>query len=230
MRDLDWPGCWNARDLGGLRTLGGALTRSGQIVRSDAPDALTDAGWRAVEAYGIRTIIDLRNPDQVVRPTVTPPSGIRIHNLALELDLARDPALVELANSGAWATSIYLGAFFTNWPERVVRILETIADAPEGGVLVHCKKGSDRTGVVSLALLGIANVEPEESVADYMHTAARLVSHGAACGAVDDADRLRKVYEKLGSTPRAGVLAGLEIWQRVQSTMVEATMTNSLDP
>ena len=46
-RDLDWEGCFNVRDLGGLRTRDGRTTRFGRIVRADALDGLTEAGWAA---------------------------------------------------------------------------------------------------------------------------------------------------------------------------------------
>lgn len=40
-RNLDWDGCFNARDLGGLRTVDGSVTRPGELVRSDTLDRLT---------------------------------------------------------------------------------------------------------------------------------------------------------------------------------------------
>jgi hypothetical protein len=44
-RLLDWEGCFNVRDLGGLRTRDGQETRRGRVVRADALDGLTAAGW-----------------------------------------------------------------------------------------------------------------------------------------------------------------------------------------
>jgi hypothetical protein len=58
-RVLDWQGCKNVRDLGGLRTCSGSLTRFGGIVRADTPSRLTAAGWAALYGYGIRTIVTL---------------------------------------------------------------------------------------------------------------------------------------------------------------------------
>ena len=49
-RQLDWDGCFNVRDLGGLRTAGGRTTRFGRIVRGDALDELTDADADALRA------------------------------------------------------------------------------------------------------------------------------------------------------------------------------------
>jgi protein-tyrosine phosphatase len=40
-RDLDWDGCFNVRDLGGLRISDGSVTRWGAIVRADSLDRLT---------------------------------------------------------------------------------------------------------------------------------------------------------------------------------------------
>src|SRR5262245_9976195 len=58
-RDLDWDGCYNVRDLGGLHPVDGRVTRFGALVRSDAPSALTAPGWAAVRTHGIATVIDL---------------------------------------------------------------------------------------------------------------------------------------------------------------------------
>ena len=43
-RILNWDGCINVRDLGGIPTREGGLTRRGAIVRSDTPARLTPAG------------------------------------------------------------------------------------------------------------------------------------------------------------------------------------------
>jgi hypothetical protein len=58
-RELDWDGCYNVRDLGGLPTAHGRTTRWGAPVRADAPSGLTEAGWRAVRDHGVTTVIDL---------------------------------------------------------------------------------------------------------------------------------------------------------------------------
>ena len=43
-RILDWEGCLNVRDLGGLTTADGRTIRWGALVRSDIPTRLTDVG------------------------------------------------------------------------------------------------------------------------------------------------------------------------------------------
>ena len=59
-RVLDWDGCNNVRDLGGLNASNGYKTRWGAVVRSDHPAKLTAKGWSQLYTHGIRTIISLR--------------------------------------------------------------------------------------------------------------------------------------------------------------------------
>src|SRR3954453_22259393 len=70
-RHLDWDGCRNVRDLGGLPTADGRVTRVGALVRADALDRLTTAGWAALWGHGVRTVVDLRNADEL-RPDGAP--------------------------------------------------------------------------------------------------------------------------------------------------------------
>lgn len=61
---------------------GGRETRWGAVVRADALDRLTATGWSALKAYGVRTIIDLRNDDERgpdVAPRPTEPGGVVVH-------------------------------------------------------------------------------------------------------------------------------------------------------
>ncbi len=46
-------------------------------------------------------------------------------------------------------------------------VLQTIAAAPEGGVLFHCVSGKDRTGLIAALLLALVDVEPELIAEDY---------------------------------------------------------------
>ncbi|MGH3379601.1 MAG: tyrosine-protein phosphatase, partial [Actinoallomurus sp.] len=65
-REIRWDGFFNARDLGGLPTRAGQTTRHGVFVRSADLRFVTEAGWRAARDYGIRTVLDLRNDDEVM--------------------------------------------------------------------------------------------------------------------------------------------------------------------
>src|SRR5207253_11222368 len=47
------------------------------------------------------------------------------------------------------------------------RAIETVADAPDGCVVVHCFAGKDRTGLTCAMLLRLAGVGAEDIAEDY---------------------------------------------------------------
>jgi hypothetical protein len=171
-RHLEWEGCFNARDLGGLPTLDGRETRWGAIVRSDGLDQLTTNGWDAVEAHGIHTIIDLRNDDERSLGD-RPPSITTLH---LPLDNLEDTEYWAPWNAD-WScgTPLYYPSHLQRFPERSAEVVRAIAHASTGGVLFHCVGGRDRTGMIALLVLSLLGVGAPEIAHDYALTPERLV-------------------------------------------------------
>jgi len=181
-RDLEWPGCHNVRDLGGLPLAGGGTTVPGRIVRADNLDRLTDAGWRALWDYGVRTVIDLRNEEEC-RSDVVRPDG---------LELVRVP--FDTYATAEWIAEWYppglpnnIGRFLEDYPQAAVDFGKAIGDAaPDGAVVVHCAAGRDRTGLASMLLLAHAGVDRELIAADYEHSIGRLKQFLLDTGKNDD--------------------------------------------
>ncbi len=167
-RHLTWDGCINVRDLGGLRTADGRATRWGAIVRSDNPCKLSAAGWSALHAHGIRTIIALRTdgvPEDHPNAAPRPPDLTTIQ-VPIE-DLADAEFTQRWVDSGLWCTPLYYRDALSRWPERHAAAIAAVARARLGGVLVHCGRGHDRTGIITLLLLALAGVAPDDIAADY---------------------------------------------------------------
>jgi protein tyrosine/serine phosphatase len=167
-RALSWDGCSNVRDLGGLRTSDGRKTRWGAVVRSDTPAKLTTAGWSALYAYGIRTIVTLRThglaEDEL---NFTPPQpDLATVQVAIE-DITDMDFVHRWASTDLWCTPLYYKDALRRWPERHAAVVSAIAQAQPGGVLFHCKRGHDRTGIIALLLLALVGVAPDEIIADY---------------------------------------------------------------
>jgi protein-tyrosine phosphatase len=170
-RLLDWEGGLNARDLGGYATEDGRQTRWGAVVRSAALGALTEAGRAALADYGVRAIVDLRLPDELDRepnPFAEPGDhGIVYTNVSiLDPGAGFPPDTVTLAENYLWSLERFSGL--------VAAAVVAVAQAPEGGVLIHCAAGKDRTGLVSAMLLGVAGV-PDETIADDYALTAELL-------------------------------------------------------
>jgi protein-tyrosine phosphatase len=167
-RRLAWEGLLNARDLGGYPTADGRETRWGAIVRSDHLTPLTEAGRAALLAYGIRSIIDLRRPDEARKhpnPFAEPGShGLRYINVPFE-----DPAAYAFTEEPESLTVVYQ-LMLDHYRARIADAMTTVADAPQGGVLVHCMGGKDRTGLVSALMLDLVAVDRETIAADYAVT------------------------------------------------------------
>jgi protein-tyrosine phosphatase len=166
-RRLAWEGVLNARDLGGYPTAHGRETRWAAVVRSDNLDALTSAGRDALLGYGIRAMVDLRLPEEVAaRPN--PFAEPDTHRIAYANVSFVDPAA--LPPQGVTTLADDYKGMLDRFRAAVAAVMAAIANAPEGGVLVHCAAGKDRTGLVVALLLGLVGVAPATIAADYALT------------------------------------------------------------
>jgi len=164
-RRLVWDNCLNVRDLGNLPSRGGRRTVSGRLVRADALNLLAESGRQALVDYGIRTIIDLRLPDEsraysyaFAKPG---PHGISYHQISFI-----DPVRFGESAPAASLADDYRG-MLERFGQRVVQVHKTIANAPDGGVVFHCAAGKDRTGLIAALLLDLVGVSPDIIAADY---------------------------------------------------------------
>lgn len=214
-RDLTWEGLLNARDLGGHATEDGRETRFGAVVRSDTRGRLTDAGWRALEEYGVSRIVDLRFHEELAED---PPrdTAVEVVHVSLlgeqdervwaEIDECARPArdLVE-------RVALVYREFLTRFAPRFVEAVRAVADAPDGAVVVHCVGGKDRTGLVSALLLRLCGVPVAAIDADYAATEANLraLHDEWVAAAADSHERLRR--ERLAASP-AGTMEQVLAW------------------
>lgn len=168
-RRLSWDGCVNVRDLGGLNTRDGHLTRWGAVVRSDHPAKLTSAGWSMLYAHGIRTIISLYSEGMVEDMTDTAPRPADLTTVRIAVEDFNDTEFMQqwFIPSDLWCTPLYYREALRRWPERHIAVIEAVARARPGGILIHCGRGNDRTGIISMLLLALAGVTPDDIAADY---------------------------------------------------------------
>jgi hypothetical protein len=161
-RHLVWPDLLNARDLGGL-PLGSGETAWRRVVRADNLNKRASAGVSALIAYGIRTVIDLRDPRELEKfPNpwaATPPQGVVFFNVPLiseaEWEAIKGPA--------RRAEGYVLTAKLSH--TNIAKVIAAVSDATPGGVVIHCHAGKERTGIVAALLLALAGV-PDAIVAD----------------------------------------------------------------
>jgi protein-tyrosine phosphatase len=191
---LDWEGCFNVRDLGGLPTVDGGAMRSGVLVRADSLSRLTEVGCRAARGHSVSTVIDLRSADEVddrshlIRRLAAGPAldlagdhpfgaggafgdGVLYRWLTL-WDANDDQFRARLASAGSQMEiyRILLDVGLRPFAE----VARTIATAAPGAVVVHCHIGKDRTGLSVALVLSAVGVTDQAIAADYALSAACL--------------------------------------------------------
>ena len=163
-RRLTWGECLNVRDLGGYRTLDGRETAWGAVIRADSLARLGPDGCAALEAYGVRTIIDLRLATEL--ESAPNPFAARDGCDVAYLNLSLIDPTAEPPPPFATLADDYKD-LLVRFPSPIQGIMTAIARAPEGGVVVHCAGGRDRTGIVAGLMLALAGVPHETIAADY---------------------------------------------------------------
>ncbi|MGW4382724.1 tyrosine-protein phosphatase [Kitasatospora sp. NPDC004531] len=226
-RRLDWDGCLNVRDLGGLPTRDGRTTRSGAIVRADNLDRLTAEGQNSMLAHGVRTVIDLRDEVEY-RPLLPTPDTV---------DLVRVP-LDALAGPDWWArfggldgTPLSFRPYLDHCREAVARLVAAVARARDGAVVVHCGAGRDRTGLAALVLLALADVEPAAIAEDYLLSAANLRPLWTLLDRPDEEAGIARVLADAGTTADQAlhqVLAEFDAVDRLPAADVAAVRARLL--
>ncbi len=157
MKTVDWDGAVNAWHI------------AGSVYRMGRREWLTETGWQQVHDGGIRTVIDLRNPDEIRRRDTDPPVGAE--TLAA-FDVVHAPT-EDPGNSEFRALCVpYLNdpaSYPDNariFPGRLARVFKAVAAAP-GGVVIHCSAGRDRSGMIAAMLQDLAGAGEDAIAAAY---------------------------------------------------------------
>ena len=207
-RNLTWEGCFNVRDLGGLSTIEGRRTRWGAVVRADSLDRLSAAGWSALKAHGIRTIVDLRNDEELGSDAAPRPDGLTTVHVPLD-DIADTEFWRYLWDNELDGTPLLHRPFLERKPGRCAAAVAAVARAEPGGVVIHCGVGRDRAGIVTLLLLALTGVTPDEIASDYELSNARLRPRWAKLGEEDQGAWAEERLGRADTSARALILATL---------------------
>jgi len=171
-------GIYNLRDYGGYAACDGARVRSGVLFRSGQHMEASNRDLALIDALDIRTIIDLRGRSeredfpcrrhpsfaaQVIaydgETTSSPPHEGGGGQVVMTPQKARERMLAVYTRM---PVNPAMMAMFTRYFIAL--------DENEGGSLVHCFAGKDRTGVAAALLLHVLGVHHDDLVAEFLLT------------------------------------------------------------
>jgi protein-tyrosine phosphatase len=157
-------GLLNLRELGGFPTASGRVTQRKRLLRSDYWEPIPLSTRAALIAYGVRTVIDLRDAPETVDAgdVFAGAPGIDFHALPFFDDDGLRLGPLDMAMTKGWRYLRVLELY----PDNIRAIFQTLAGG-EGVTLFHCVAGKDRTGLTAAILLMLAGVPDELIAQDY---------------------------------------------------------------
>lgn len=153
-----------------FRPVGEDFLVPGQLYRSGSLSILDEAGWHALGILGIRTVIDLRGPQETEAMPVLPPSSISRTWLPI---LADDDAPLHDIHDERETVARIVRAY-----RRIVdvhgnvlaRLVRSLAQRETLPAVIFCTAGKDRTGIAVAMLLRAIGISPALVEADYLAT------------------------------------------------------------
>ncbi len=175
---LPTEGIHNLRDYGGYTAADGMRVKTGLLFRSGQHMEATDSDLDAFQALDIRTIIDLRGTSERTSFPCRRHNDFTAQVIAFDGETTSSPP-----HEGGWDKEDMTGekarmrmiAVYTRMPvnpamiEMFSRYFEALATR-DGGSLVHCFAGKDRTGIAASLLLHVLGVHKDDQVAEFLRT------------------------------------------------------------
>ena len=159
--------CQNLRELGGYDCAYG-VTKMRRFLRSGATRGIGTKDLQFLRDEGVTRVLDLRSRGE--EPTVTcafsrVPWAMWENVPLFDYDLSA-PAMMPVRDVDNYLVTSYL-RMLTNEEALRGALVFLAQTPPDECALFHCAAGMDRTGVVSMLLLGLAQVPRRQIIKDY---------------------------------------------------------------
>ena len=176
-RFLATTGIHNFRDFGGYGVRGGGTVKRGLLFRSGQHIEASDEDLEKVDALGIRTVIDLRGESERNSFPCRRGPAFEADVIAYEGETTSSPPHMDI--DAETTTADYarqrMIAVYTRMPSNPAMIdmfsrYFRALDEREGGSLVHCFAGKDRTGVAATLLLHVLGANRDDQMQEFLLT------------------------------------------------------------
>ena len=182
---LPTDGIHNLRDYGGYAAADGARIKTGLLFRSGQHRDASDEDLETIQGLDIRTIIDLRGQSERSGFVCRRHADFDAQVIAYDGETSNSPphegggGTVEMTAQKAYDRMI---AVYTRMPvnpamiEMFTRYFEAL-DTRDGGSLVHCFAGKDRTGIAVALLMHVLGAHHDDIVTEFLRTNDAPTSH-----------------------------------------------------
>ena len=168
MRRILFDNVSNMRDLGGYSNYAGEITRFGRFIRSNLPEVLSEKEKEILLERNFKTVIDLRSEfERKSNKHALDEKRFSYNCVDLSMLGNIDFSKLDLSNFEIDFPDMYKKLLENK--KKMKEVMDIILNS-EGNVLFNCTAGKDRTGVVSMLLLMIADIPKTDIVADYTLT------------------------------------------------------------
>lgn len=177
-RFLHTEGIHNLRDYGGYAAADGARVKTGLLFRSGQHVEASDADLALFQDLDVRTIVDLRGASERGRNPCRRHPDFSAKVLAFDGETTNSPPHeggLDKVDMTAEKARKRMVAVYTRMPvnpamiEMFSRYFEAL-DTRDGGSLVHCFAGKDRTGIAAALLLHVLGVHWDDVVSEFLLT------------------------------------------------------------
>ncbi len=165
----------NFRDCGGYATVDGRRMRTGRLYRSGTLDDARTADLHTLQSIGLKTIVDLRAPQEKKKelPAI---AGARRIDVPIELEnRAREKIQPLMTKRGAEGEVVeILKQMYRDLADeawlQAGDVFHLLLAADAYPVLIHCRAGKDRTGFICALVEQAVGVERAGIFQDYCET------------------------------------------------------------
>ena len=177
---------WNARELGGYKSIDGMSVKSGMLLRTGRLDNISDEDKYILQnTYHVSDVIDFRMDMERVKTNF--PDGAEYYHVNIiddsklgkkadkgglfEMSTEEFLEFIETAeNLGIFGENMYITFLESAVGQKgYLEFLKILLKA-QGAVLWHCTSGKDRTGLGAMLILSALGVDEETIVKDYLLT------------------------------------------------------------
>jgi len=196
-RHIELERAFNFRDLGGYPTAGGGTTLWHRLYRADGIHRISEADVVRLEPLGLRTVIDLRTPDELEQHGRVPIDDVDYHHHPVMDVVWSIDVLESQADSPTFLVDRYVEMLVTG-EEALGRSLRLLAEQDTYPAVFHCAAGKDRTGIVAALVLALLQVPDDVIAEDYA-----LSREGVARMIEWVKDNMPEARERMSKAPSA---------------------------